>query len=115
MFFAKGHEDSSECLYFKFLLLSVMLVLDEKEEEEVFLRVPKYCPQKRLRRLDDGCCPTVKSANSVGTDFYNFASKKTRSGRNNFRRDFNTWRTGLLNCLNARSRGLTFRHRASCI
>ena len=27
----------------------------------------------------------------------------------------NTFRTGLLNCLNARSRGLTFRHRASCI
>ena len=27
----------------------------------------------------------------------------------------NTLRTGLLNCLNARSRGLTFRHRASCI
>ena len=27
----------------------------------------------------------------------------------------NTSRTGLLNCLNARSRGLTFRHRASCI
>jgi len=26
-----------------------------------------------------------------------------------------TLRTGLLNCLNARSRGLTFRHRASCI
>ena len=29
--------------------------------------------------------------------------------------DINTLRTGLLNCLNARSRGLTFRHRASCI
>ena len=28
---------------------------------------------------------------------------------------FNTLRTGLLDCLNARSRGLTFRHRASCI
>ena len=27
----------------------------------------------------------------------------------------NTLRTGLVNCLNARSRGLTFRHRASCI
>jgi hypothetical protein len=27
----------------------------------------------------------------------------------------NTLRTGLLNCLNARSRGLTFKHRASCI
>ena len=27
----------------------------------------------------------------------------------------NTLRTGLLNCLNARSPGLTFRHRASCI
>ena len=27
----------------------------------------------------------------------------------------NTLRTGLLNCLNARSRDLTFRHRASCI
>ena len=27
----------------------------------------------------------------------------------------NTLRTGLLNCLNARSRGLTSRHRASCI
>ena len=27
----------------------------------------------------------------------------------------NTLRTGLLNCLNARSRSLTFRHRASCI
>ena len=30
-------------------------------------------------------------------------------------KSFNTLRTGLLNCLNARSRGLTFRHRASCI
>ena len=29
--------------------------------------------------------------------------------------NLNTLRTGLLNCLNARSRGLTFRHRASCI
>jgi len=29
--------------------------------------------------------------------------------------NINTLRTGLLNCLNARSRGLTFRHRASCI
>jgi len=29
--------------------------------------------------------------------------------------NFNTLRTGLLNCLNARSRSLTFRHRASCI
>ena len=28
---------------------------------------------------------------------------------------FNTLRTGLFNCLNARSRGLNFRHRASCI
>jgi hypothetical protein len=28
---------------------------------------------------------------------------------------FNTLRTGLLNCLNARSRSLNFRHRASCI
>jgi len=28
---------------------------------------------------------------------------------------FNTLKTGLLNCLDARSRGLTFRHRASCI
>ena len=28
---------------------------------------------------------------------------------------FNTLTTWLLNCLNARSRGLTFRHRASCI
>ena len=28
---------------------------------------------------------------------------------------FNRLRTGLLNCLNARSRGLTFTHRASCI
>ena len=28
---------------------------------------------------------------------------------------YTTLRTGLLNCLNARSRGLTFRHRASCI
>ena len=27
----------------------------------------------------------------------------------------NTLRTGLLNCLNARSRGLTFRHRASSV
>ena len=29
--------------------------------------------------------------------------------------ELNILRTGLLNCLNARSRGLTFRHRASCI
>ena len=32
-----------------------------------------------------------------------------------FYQPFNTLRTGLLNCLNARSRGSTFRHRASCI
>ena len=31
------------------------------------------------------------------------------------RSSLNTLRTGLLNCLNARSRGLTFRHRESCI
>ena len=30
-------------------------------------------------------------------------------------KNFNTLRTGLLNCLNARSRGLPFRHCASCI
>jgi hypothetical protein len=29
--------------------------------------------------------------------------------------NINTLRTGLSNCLNARFRGLTFRHRASCI
>ena len=29
--------------------------------------------------------------------------------------NISTLRTGLLNCLNARSRGLTFRHRASCL
>ena len=29
--------------------------------------------------------------------------------------NLNTLKTGLLNCLNARSRGLTLRHRASCI
>jgi len=29
--------------------------------------------------------------------------------------NLNTLRTGLLNCLNARSRGLAFRHLASCI
>jgi len=33
----------------------------------------------------------------------------------NFRVVFNTLKTGLLNYLNARSRGLTFRQRASCI
>ena len=32
-----------------------------------------------------------------------------------WRIQLNTLRTGLLNCLNARSRGLTFRHRAFCI
>ena len=35
--------------------------------------------------------------------------------RKKFEEELNTLRTGLLNCLNARSRGLTFRHRASCI
>ena len=30
-------------------------------------------------------------------------------------REIYTLRTGLLNCLNARSRVLTFRHRTSCI
>ena len=34
--------------------------------------------------------------------------------RSLIRGNINTLRTGLLNCLNARSRGLTFRHRASC-
>ena len=29
--------------------------------------------------------------------------------------NYNTLRTGLLNCLNARSRGLNFRHRSSCM
>ena len=32
-----------------------------------------------------------------------------------FASSVNKLRTGLLNCLNARSRGLNFRHRASCI
>ena len=36
-------------------------------------------------------------------------------GRYPVRIQVNTLRTGLLNCLNARLRGLTFRHRASCI
>ena len=33
----------------------------------------------------------------------------------NLCRSINTLRTGLFNCLNARSRGLNFRYRASCI
>ena len=33
----------------------------------------------------------------------------------NYIQQINTLRTGLLNCLNAHSRGLTFGHRASCI
>ena len=36
------------------------------------------------------------------------------AGITNLKHALNTLRTGLLNCLNARSRGLTFRHRASC-
>ena len=35
--------------------------------------------------------------------------------REQWRMVVNTLRTGLLNCLNARSRGLNFRHRASSI
>ena len=38
-----------------------------------------------------------------------------RKGKRVSVKSFNTLRTGLLNCLNARSWGLTFRHRASCI
>jgi len=45
-------------VYLKVLLRSAMLVLDE-EEEDVVLRVPKCCPQKLPRKLDDGCCPSV--------------------------------------------------------
>ena len=37
-----------------------------------------------------------------------------RPGRR-WQNDIKTLRTGLLNCLNALSRSLTFRHRASCI
>ena len=40
---------------------------------------------------------------------YMFCATKNSTGHT-----VNTLRTAILNCLNARSRGLTFRHRASC-
>ena len=56
----------------------------------------------------------------VNTDIDTLNSSKINESSKNdsnqlYINHINTLRTGLLNCLNARSRGLTFRHRASCI
>ena len=60
MLCARQHEDFSECLYLKVFLRSVVLVLDDDDEEEVgVLRVPKCCPPKLPRRLEDRCCPST--------------------------------------------------------
>ena len=45
----------------------------------------------------------------------NFTIRAFVRGKCNIRKELNTLRTGLLNCLNALSRGLNFRHRESCI
>ena len=54
---------------------------------------------------------------TVGTEF--FRGSKVVGGEDvqapPSSSDVKTLRTGLLNCLNVRSRGLTFSHRASCI
>ena len=55
-----------------------------------------------------------------GNRFYFLLLKNTRDKTERllivkFLVTLNTLRTGLLNCLNARSRSLNFRHRASCI
>ena len=48
-------------------------------------------------------------------DFLNLCAEQSLKDSDDTRCCINTLRTGLLNCWNARSRGLTFRHRASCI
>ena len=68
----------------------------------------------------DGKCTETAAISSVNEDAYEgkLVLKVTNLsqvavGCSKF--SLNTLRTGLLNCLNARSRGLTFRHRASSI
>ena len=51
----------------------------------------------------------------VKTEFIYVFYVNLRTNGDHLLCEIKTLRTGLLNCLNARSRGLTFRHRASCI
>ena len=58
------------------------------------------------------CCASMRlpSECSFQTEFRDYSERLYVCGEL-----VNTLRTGLLNCLNARSRGLNFRHRASCV
>ena len=89
--------------------------------------------QKRHNHRTGGIIRIIQRTPTVGTEnehtllqhyeviyeaavLYQQVSTHFKQGNLKFKKKtFNTLRTGLLNCLNARSRGLTFRHRASCI
>ena len=79
---------------------------------EIMVRLWTLNSWKRGYFLKRISCSFVEGKKSRNTWFYlsGVISLKTIEGI-----IFNTLRTGLLNCLNARSRGLTFRHCASCI
>jgi len=77
-------------------------------------------------KLQNHCIYTIRNINNYSTQEFktrlSYESWDSIFGYNGnidvdklFNSFLNTLRTGLLNCLNARSRGLTFRHRASCI
>ena len=82
-------------------VISACLIL---AKEQYIQRRDRVCAQ-----LHFNICKEigVKLTTNTGMTMY---SKSVATSR-----EVNTLRTGLLNCLNARSRGLTFRHRASCI
>ena len=71
------------------------------------------------RLCDDIFQASVLKIKALGSSVSVYVISVLRSGtvlsRKHNSVTFNTLRTGLLNCLNARSRDLTFRHRASCI
>ena len=67
-----------------------------------YVRNSRYCRDNLLRHLlDIGVISSINMGSTTGKECCLLS--------------VNTLRTGLLNCLNARSRGLNFRHRASCI
>ena len=80
------------------------------------LIVINYCVMRayKVAELHSSSCSTPRHWSDVSGQSY---VRVIVPGGSKVQRQFvlNTLRTGLLNCLNARSRGLTFRHLASCI
>ena len=72
-----------------------------------------------IKRCPTARCADLRLARALGNPhksrYYFILSPRKLQDSSVIFVTLNTLRTGLLNCLNARSRGLTFRHRASCI